>query len=98
MAIQSGTQLRSPASASALVVVRGTSDEGELIVAGAPATADAPAGDATGDGADVLALGKRYVDDASGLEVLIVTRGAGPIVFDGRELTIKSAKALPASD
>ena len=43
-------------------------------------------------------LGKRYLDEASGLEVLCTKGGAGSLSADGRVLGIKAAKALPASD
>jgi hypothetical protein len=45
-----------------------------------------------------VVLGKRYVDEQSGLEVLCTKAGAGPLAADGRPLVIKAAKVLPASD
>ncbi|HEY2084895.1 MAG TPA: hypothetical protein VGH54_02475 [Mycobacterium sp.] len=45
-----------------------------------------------------VVLGKRYVDEPTGLEVLCTKAGAGPLAADGRQLVIKAAKALPASD
>jgi hypothetical protein len=43
-------------------------------------------------------LGKRYVNEQTGLEVLCTKAGAGPSVAEGRQLVIRAAKALPASD
>ena len=43
-------------------------------------------------------LGKRYVDEPTGLEVLCVKPGSATLAADGRDLTLKSAKPLPASD
>ncbi len=43
-------------------------------------------------------IGKRYVDEESGLEVLCSKQGLGGLSFDGRPLTLKQAKPLPASD
>ena len=44
------------------------------------------------------AMGKRFADDASGLEVLCVKGGAGSLALDGRPLGLREAKKLPASD
>ncbi len=43
-------------------------------------------------------LGKRYSDEASGVEILCVKPGAGSLGIDGRLLELKTAKALPSSD
>jgi hypothetical protein len=43
-------------------------------------------------------LGKRYVHQASGLELLCVKPGAAALSVDGELLPLKSAKQLPASD
>jgi hypothetical protein len=43
-------------------------------------------------------LGKRYVDAESGLEALCSKPGAGSLSLDGRPLSMKEAKKLPASD
>jgi hypothetical protein len=43
-------------------------------------------------------LGKRYADEASGLEVLCTKAGAGTLTLDGVPLEVKSPKPLPSSD
>jgi hypothetical protein len=43
-------------------------------------------------------LGKRYVDNDTGLEVLCTKAGPGVLTAEGRELIIKAPAALPASD
>ena len=43
-------------------------------------------------------LGKRYVDAASGIELLCSKSGAGSLSVDGRATTLKEAKKLPSSD
>jgi len=43
-------------------------------------------------------LGKRYVDEQSGLEVLCTKPGTGSLAVDGRVLTLREAKRLPSSD
>jgi hypothetical protein len=42
--------------------------------------------------------GKRFSDEASGLELLCTKAGAGALSVDGREIGAKEAKKLPASD
>jgi hypothetical protein len=42
--------------------------------------------------------GKRYVDTATGLEVLCTKAAPGVLSADGRQLTLKAPNALPASD
>jgi hypothetical protein len=44
------------------------------------------------------ALGKRYVDDASGLELLCVAAGPGDLVCNGAVMVLKDARPLPSSD
>jgi hypothetical protein len=99
MAVKTGSQLRTSASGCEVVVVRGTEAEGTLLCAGGQMVAGNPAQPAQGDaGGITLPVGKRYTDQESGVEVLVVKPGAGPLSFDGRELSLKAAKALPASD
>lgn len=43
-------------------------------------------------------LGKRYVDQASSLELLCVKPGAGSLAANGALLVLKEAKPLPSSD
>ena len=43
-------------------------------------------------------LGKRYIDEASGLQVLCVKPGDGTITVDGRPAAIVAPRQLPASD
>ena len=43
-------------------------------------------------------MGKRYFDEAAGIEVLGSKAGTGSLSIDGRPLTIKQPKPLPSSD
>ncbi len=43
-------------------------------------------------------LGKRYADEAIGMELLCTKAGKGTLAVDGMVLTRKDAKPLPASD
>jgi hypothetical protein len=99
MSLKPGTRLWSAVSAVSLVVVRPPSQEVTLTCGGAPMLDhEAPVGGAepvTGEGP---VIGKRYVDEQTGLQVLC-TRGApGVLAVDGRPLEMMSARPLPASD
>jgi hypothetical protein len=98
--LAAGKRLHSTACQTEIIVLRAPHTHTELSCAGAPMTADDAARSAAPKGtADHgVVLGKRYVDEQTGLEVLCTKAGAGPLVADGRQLVIKAAKALPASD
>lgn len=97
MTISTGNHLRTPASALEVVVVKAPDGGGELLAAGALMTTGAAAGQDPSEGVP-LQMGKRYVHPESGLEVLCVKPGVGPLTFADEELSLKSAKPLPASD
>ena len=101
MEIKTGARLRSTVCSTEVVVLKEPQQTGTLSCGGAPMTADtaAPgaAGPAPGKDAGTL-LGKRYVDDEVGLEVLCTKAGDGALEYGGRALTVKGAKPLPSSD
>ena len=43
-------------------------------------------------------IGKRFADEASGLELRATKGGAGALARDGTTIPLKYAKPLPASD
>lgn len=100
--ITPGKRLFSAVSATEVIVVRAParSTAGDELSCGG--TAMAASAETRTDSADTggpaVELGKRYEEETSGLEVLCTKAGSGPLVFGGRELTIKAAKALPSSD
>jgi hypothetical protein len=99
--LAAGKRLYSVACHTEVIVIRAPHTDTQLSCAGAAmaivddAAPGASRADGTGDGA---VLGKRYVDEQTGLEVLCTKSGAGPLAADGRPLVVKAAKALPASD
>ncbi|HKP79386.1 MAG TPA: hypothetical protein VJU34_09710 [Phenylobacterium sp.] len=42
--------------------------------------------------------GKRYTDEATGMELLCTKTGQGTLSLDGRPVALKEAKKLPSSD
>ena len=99
MDIKAGQRLHSTVCGTNVVIVKGATGV-DLTCGGAPFE-DGP-GEASGSPAagfdEGTLLGKRYEDPETGIEVLCVKPGAGSIAVDGRLLTLKAAKALPASD
>jgi hypothetical protein len=43
-------------------------------------------------------IGKRYFDEASGIELLATKGGQGTLALNGTKIPLKDAKPLPASD
>ncbi|GAA3391444.1 hypothetical protein [Cryptosporangium minutisporangium] len=97
-----GQRLRSAVSSVEAVVVRVPSGDVTITCAGEPMLRPDDKAEATAAPAHPAQrhtlLGKRYLDEASNLEVLCVAAGPGEIAVDGRTLTIKTAQPLPASD
>lgn len=93
-----GTRLHSGVSDVVVVVVKPT-DVSEIACGGLPMTVEKPTERqaAPAPGENVL-IGKRYHDVDSGLELLCVKGGAGPVTVDGRPIQLRAAKQLPASD
>jgi hypothetical protein len=100
--LKAGSRLKSSVCETQVVAVKAPSDEVELTCGGAPMVAlDAePAAGATLDPAQAggTQLGKRYADDAAGIELLCTKAGQGSLAVNGQALGLKQAKALPASD
>jgi hypothetical protein len=102
MELKAGSRWKSAVCTTELAVVRPAKVAVTLECGGRAVIAHAA--DRPSDGAIVPAhaagtlLGKRYVDEPSGLEVLCTKAGAGSLSADGRALTMREAKRLPSSD
>ena len=102
MKLLPGNRLRGAADSTEVIVVRPADDDVELCCGGHPMvelSAEPPAG-LTVDPAHAggTQLGKRYVHDASGLELLCTKSGDGALSVGAEALELKGAKALPSSD
>ena len=102
MDLRAGTRLKSAGCTTEVIVVRAPVGAVDLCCAGRSMSPDglpstAPRADAPEPGVGTL-LGKRYVDEETGLEVLCTKAGAGALSMAGRPLTPKESKPLPASD
>ena len=98
--LKPGTRLRSQVCASEVIVVKAPAGSVDLCCGGAPmvpidaAAGSVPLGDAHRGG---TLLGKRYADEATGIEVLCTKAGEGSVSLGSTPLPVKEAKPLPAS-
>jgi hypothetical protein len=97
--LKPGLRLFAQNSSCEVIVIKGAGTAGSLSCAGLEMLTAAPGAGAGGshDGPPVE-LGKRYTDDGGQLELLCTKAGPGPLAAGGRELSLKAAKPLPASD
>src|SRR4051812_8590033 len=102
MQLRPGQKLRSAVCDAQVVVVRSPSVPVDLRCGGAPLVEEgqeppmaAELDPTLGDGP---LLGKRYADEAIGVEVLCSRPGTGALTADGTLLPVKGAKPLPSSD
>jgi hypothetical protein len=102
MDIKPGSRWKSAVCDAQMVVVRPPSQPGTLQCGGTAvlglSDAATPTGAIDPDHAGGVLIGKRYVDEVSGIEVLGAKAGKGSLAYDGRPLSLKDAKPLPASD
>jgi len=100
--VKPGTKLVSAVGAAQVVVVRPPKGSVTITCEGVAmaefSSAERRTAAAAGQATAGVVLGKRYADAGSGLEVLCVHAGAGPLAVDGREMSVKLAKPLPSSD
>jgi hypothetical protein len=95
-----GARLKSAACTTEVVVVKAPTGAVDLRCGGVEMAGEAVASSEVLDAehAEGTLLGKRYTDDDSGIELLAVKAGDGSLSIDGRPLTLKGVKPLPASD
>jgi hypothetical protein len=93
-----GQTLHSQVDATTLIVVKAPEAEVTLTAGGLDmvdvkpeSLSEAPAGAGT-------QIGKRYADDAIGVELLCSKAGTADVLLNGAALQLKDAKPLPASD
>ena len=92
-----GDQLASTVCATRVVVVRAQGTP-EIACGGRPMVPVTAAKPVAANGEAVTLIGKRYVDASETVELLCTASGSGALSCDGVPMTIKAAKALPASD
>jgi hypothetical protein len=99
--VRPGDQLASTVSSTRVIVIRApAAGSPQITCAGVPMipAANAEPAPAEDGAATQTLIGKRYVNSANTVELLCTSSGAGELGCDGAPMTIKAAKALPASD
>jgi hypothetical protein len=100
--IKPGARLKSVVCATEVVVVKAPKDDLDIRCGGAPMVlvTEAAAAGGTVDAAHAAGTltGKRYSDDAAGLELLCTKAGEGSLSLGSEPILQKDAKALPSSD
>lgn len=102
MKLKVGARLRSAVCSTEVIVVRAPSKDVELCCGGQPmlgpgetAAAAGSPGAGLDQGSD---MGKRYVDEGLGIEVMVTKAGPGSLSVDGGLLDVQAPKKLPTSD
>lgn len=103
MKVAIGQKLVSSVDATAAVVVRCTGGDVNITCGGAPmvdAQGSPGSQRLTADPALMggTQVGKRYVDDGAGLELLCVSGGEGSLAIGATPMTLKASRQLPSSD
>jgi hypothetical protein len=102
MELKPGSRWKSAVCDTELVVVRPPKTPVSLECGGHPVLAHSdarPEGLALSpDHSGGVQPGKRFSDEASGLEVLVSKGGAGSLSVNGQAIGAKDAKKLPSSD
>ena len=102
LTLKPGTRLFSVVCTTEMIVVKASGDSVDVTIGGAPPVTVESERSAGGEVAEGhgggSAIGKRYVDAAGRIELLVTKPGDGVPAVDGELLTLKDAKPLPASD
>ncbi len=96
-----GSRWKSTVDATEVMVIRGPSGDVDLRCGGQPMVVSGSASETAElhpDYADGTQVGKRYVHDELGLELLCSKAGQGTLAVGECGLAVKDAKPLPTSD
>lgn len=100
MNLRPGMRVACPACSTELITVKAGRGEAQLACGGLPltdiASARLDAGHRTA--AEGAQLGKRYIAESLGVELLCTKGGTGELTCNGAPMALQGARALPASD
>jgi hypothetical protein len=103
MQVKAGSRLQSVVCDTEVIVVKAPSADDVIVGCGGSAMVgfgEKGTGTTAIDPnlADGTVLGKRYIDETTGTELLCTKPGAGTLTLDDRRMQVKDAKVLPPSD
>jgi CO dehydrogenase/acetyl-CoA synthase alpha subunit len=95
-----GSRWKSTVDTTEVMVIRGPATDVDLRCGGHPMVSGTDGVAAVLDSAyaEGTQVGKRYVDEEIGLELLCSKAGQGTLAVGDRSLSLKDAKPLPTSD
>ena len=98
--LATGQRLKSAVCSTEIMVISAPESDLVLTCGGAPMAADGSndGGSVDPNFANGTTIGKRYITEDGGLELLCVKPGDGSLAVDGTELKIKESKKLPTTD
>lgn len=100
--LKPGTRLRSAVCATEVMVVAAPKDDVDVRCGGEPLLPITESRDESkspaAPHAEGTQMGKRYVDEAGSIELLVSKPGEGSLSLGDAPLTVKGAKPLPSSD
>jgi len=100
--LKAGSRWQSVVDDTQVIVVKAPTSAVALQCGGhpmVPVGSEVPSGLTTDpEFAEPTAIGKRFFDEATGLELLATKGGQGTLAINGTKIPLKDAKPLPASD
>ena len=100
--LKTGSRLRSAVCTTEVMVVAAPEADVQVTCGGTPmidiAATPAEGSKLSPDASKGTALGKRYINQATDLEILCTKAGEGSLGAAGEQLAVKEAKPLPSSD
>ena len=101
MELKAGSRLKSAVCTTEVIVVKAPGGDIEVTCGGTAMVApeaEVSGGSPAADASEGTQMGKRYVTDDEGLELLCTKPGDGSLGVGSTLLSLKEAKTLPASD
>jgi hypothetical protein len=102
MKLTPGSRWMSTVCTTEIVVLKASPTAASLECGGSPmlavGSARSPEATPAPDRSAGTLLGKRYADEAAGLEVLCTKAGRGSLSIEGRALVLRATTPLPSSD
>jgi len=100
MQLKTGARLKSAVCDGEVMVVKAPAGEVDLTCGGLPMVESAPASrqPVNPEHAVGIRIGKRYISEDGGLEILCVKAGEGGLAANGQLLLQKDTRQLPKTD
>jgi hypothetical protein len=103
MQLRVGMRLSSTQDSTRIIILKASQSEAELTCGGRPMSEEIGAANdnsnhSSAANENASELGKRYVHERTGIEVLVTQGGPGILAVGNHPMTVKAPKKLPSSD